>query len=37
MTSFLTCLKKYLNGRYYTEVKDKRYSIHLNESLILRE
>ena len=26
---------KYLNGRYYVEVKDHRYIIHSTESIIL--
>ena len=28
---------KYLNGKYYVEVKDKRYKIHPSENIILRE
>ena len=28
---------KYLNGKYYVEVKDKKYKIHLSENIILRE
>ena len=28
---------KYLNGKYYVEVKDKRYKIHPTENIILRE
>ena len=28
---------KYLNGEYYTEVKDHRYLIHPNENIILRK
>ena len=27
---------KYLNGKYYVEVKDDRYQIHPNENIILR-
>ena len=27
---------KYLNGKYYVEVKDKRYITHPNEKIILR-
>ena len=27
---------KYLNGRYYVEVKDERYSNHPTENIILR-
>ena len=27
---------KYLNGRYYVEVKDHRYKIHPTENIILR-
>ena len=28
---------KYLNGKYYVEVKDKKYKIHPSENIILRE
>ena len=28
---------KYLNGQYYTEVKDHRYTIHPNGEIILRK
>ena len=28
---------KYLNGKYYVEVKDKKYKIHPTENIILRE
>ena len=28
---------KYLNGQYYTEVKDHRYRIHPNGDIILRK
>ena len=28
---------KYLNGKYYVEVKDKRYKIHPTEKTIIKE
>ena len=36
MTSVLPSSNENLNGRYYIEVKDKRYSIHPSENIILK-
>ena len=37
MTFVLSCLKKYLNGKYYVEVKCKRYTIYPTENVKLWE
>ena len=37
MACVLSCLKKYLNGKSYVEVKGKRYSVHPTKNILLGE
>ena len=37
LASVSSCLKNYLNNKYYVDVKDKRYFIRPNKNIILEE